>query len=273
MIKLVLSDMDDTLIAYGRPVTQHALDAIHAVQDAGIHFGAATGRVQEVLRGMLEHDERAVATGVFCNGQMVSLDGRAIVDRPLDNEALRHIVALLADAPDAALTLYEGDESYAVGMTAEEREAASAVFWKETGIRDVVPSRPLYKANIHVNGDRVRLDEVRSLIQESVDVFDYVYPSPTKPLIDIQPAGVSKAWGADVLRQELGLAWDEVLAFGDSENDLELLRATPHAIAVANATPAVKAVAAKVIGSTQDDAVADALFELACTGKSVDLPT
>ncbi|MFX4012422.1 HAD-IIB family hydrolase [Streptococcus suis] len=61
--------------------------------------------------------------------------------------------------------------------------------------------------------------------------------------VDILPAGIHKAWGLEQVLQDLGIQAEQVMAFGDSDNDLELLAYAGHSYAMENATDKVKAVA------------------------------
>ena len=61
----------------------------------------------------------------------------------------------------------------------------------------------------------------------------------------------------------LGIGLDEVVVFGDSGNDVEMLSYVPNSVAVENASPEAAAAARWHIGSVDDDAVPAAIEELA----------
>jgi hydroxymethylpyrimidine pyrophosphatase-like HAD family hydrolase len=67
--------------------------------------------------------------------------------------------------------------------------------------------------------------------------------------------GVHKAAGIEVLLEHLGLSRDDTVAFGDSLNDLEMLAFARTGVAMADAHPAVKAVADAVTGAPDDDGI------------------
>jgi Cof subfamily protein (haloacid dehalogenase superfamily) len=81
--------------------------------------------------------------------------------------------------------------------------------------------------------------------------------------VEVCAAGVSKAAALAELCLELGVAADEVVAFGDYPNDLPMLEWAGHAVAVANAHPDVLAAADEVTASNADDGVARVLERLA----------
>ena len=68
MIKLALTDLDNTLIPTGAPhASLHAIAAIHAMLDAGLYFGPVSGRVPAAMRWMFGGDETCSRTGAFVN--------------------------------------------------------------------------------------------------------------------------------------------------------------------------------------------------------------
>lgn len=91
-------------------------------------------------------------------------------------------------------------------------------------------------------------------------------------LIDVSPRGWDKGSAVVVLARELGVRLDEVAVFGDSENDLPMLRAAPNSVAVANASAEAHAVARWHIGPSGDDAVASALEDIAQAARTSSLP-
>jgi hypothetical protein len=76
------------------------------------------------------------------------------------------------------------------------------------------------------------------------------------------PNGISKATGLEFLSKELGITMGEILAFGDYDNDTEMLKAVGFGAAVANATERTKANADLIIGSCADNGPAEFLNDL-----------
>ena len=79
--------------------------------------------------------------------------------------------------------------------------------------------------------------------------------------LEINAPNTSKATAVDRMAQSLGLTAENVVAFGNSENDISMLRYASKGIAVANAEGPVKAVAAEECGSNEADGVAHWLEE------------
>lgn len=73
------------------------------------------------------------------------------------------------------------------------------------------------------------------------------------------PSGVDKGKGIHRLGELYGITADEIMALGDSQNDLDMLKAAGFPVAMANAVDEVKAVASYVTASNNDDGVAAAV--------------
>lgn len=90
-----------------------------------------------------------------------------------------------------------------------------------------------------------------------------INPILSKPyFMEIPSAGVHKGYALAILTERLGWGMDQVLACGDSYNDLEMLREAGLGLAVANAMPGVKAVADRVLTISCDDNLAELVFGL-----------
>ncbi|MGI6756261.1 MAG: HAD family hydrolase [Atopobiaceae bacterium] len=272
MIKLALTDIDDTLISYGRPcASRHALDAIAAMYAAGLRVGPASGRVPWDLDRLFDGDREAYKTATLINGQLGYIDGKLAWEIALPSEELARIGALLGAYKGACLMIDDYGDRFAVGITAAEIQEFHGRFDRIGSVKKEVPNKKIIKANVHV-ASMDMLDDVRNLLASSTDAFDFVYPNPHAPLIDILPHGWGKHRGVERLRQELGVAPDELVAFGDAENDLSVLRSVYHSVSVANAAPEVARVCRWHIGASADDAVADALFDIARAAATQAMP-
>ena len=85
---------------------------------------------------------------------------------------------------------------------------------------------------------------------------------------EIVNPGVSKAEGIRRLADKLGIAIEDTMAIGDSYNDLPMLKAAGHSVAMGNAVPEVKAVCDYETGRCEDFGFAQAIRELVLGGGS-----
>ena len=113
MIKLVLTDMDDTLIPAGHDgASDYAIEGIHAMQAAGLHFGPVSGRQPSAMGWMFRNRSECFSTGAFCNGQVMFVDGEVVASRAIDNDVLMRLADYFEqETDDTYLKVYRlGDD-------------------------------------------------------------------------------------------------------------------------------------------------------------------
>ena len=84
---------------------------------------------------------------------------------------------------------------------------------------------------------------------------DFVFAPSGRKWIDVMQRGVSKATGVSQVLDAHGIRADEMMAFGDSMNDYEILRMAGTSVAMGNARYAIKQIADRVIGTNVDHSV------------------
>ena len=276
MIKLILSDMDNTLVPFGaRRVSQRTVDAIREVLDAGVRFGPDTGRDYVELMRFFDGDETCFMTGIFSNGKRVRADGCYVRTVLLDHESLVRIDEALRGEQGMFLVCYPESSdltnpAYGVGATRAELEVFAQRCSFTGRVADAVPDEDVIAATIACPGPPERMERCRALVAEAAPEVRVVSPFPE--WFDVLPAGVSKADGLEVLLEALGIGLNEVAVFGDAENDLTIMRKVPHSVAVANATDEVLRAARHRVGASTEEGVADALLEVARATRAGELP-
>jgi HAD superfamily hydrolase (TIGR01484 family) len=86
--------------------------------------------------------------------------------------------------------------------------------------------------------------------------------SSTSSLLEISAAGVTKATTLAVLAEQLGINPEEVVAFGDMPNDIDMLTWAGTSYAMTDAHPTVRAAADRIAPSNDEDGVASVLSEI-----------
>lgn len=267
MIKLVLSDVDGTLIPLGSGgPSQRTMDAIREVQAAGVRFGVSTGRDTMELLNLFNGDDVAFRTGILSNGKKIMVDGEVVRLSLIDNEALHQVAAEVSKYPHTMVTAYplETDETnpiFCMGATQEEVDAWAKTYSFNARRVDRFPDVDVLGATIACAAEQEVLDRIEEYVLTQCPVFDLAKPSAR--WWDILPKGLNKGSALQMLLDELGIARDEVVVFGDADNDLSILLGVENSVAVDNATPAAKAAAKWHIGACEDDAVAQALEDIA----------
>ena len=264
MIRLILADMDGTLLPFGsRVVSERTHRAILSALDAGIAFGPASGRDYVDLADAFDGDARCFSTGIMANGKKVFSNGELVFKKTLSTSALVKLEGavrpftgtslwLVADADETGarceqfLCGVEPDDELALEVVEESR--------RDMALGDVPTNRDVITAGIFVNVSSASTEIVRSQCKIACPELDF--PAPAPFFLDVVPAGWSKVNGLDALLGSLGVTLDEVAFIGDSENDIALLEKVPSSYAVAGAAPEAKEAAHFLIGDAAEDSVA-----------------
>ena len=264
MIKLVLSDMDNTLIPFGQErVSQRTIDAIHACQEQGVDFGPTTGRDRSELAGFFGTDRSCYNTAVAVNGQKVYYLRSLVFEKNLDDVPLRQAAELVARRPGCAFVTYRSDGlGDWVGISREEMGSMFDRAFMSGGMRhETLPIYPVAKAGvICIAGDEA-LAALQAELQSSFPMFEFL--NTVINWMDVSIHGWSKVEGVKQLIKTLKLSLDEVCVFGDADNDLSMLEYIPNSCAVANANESAARAARWHVGASADDGVAIALEQIA----------
>lgn len=258
---LVASDVDGTLLDHTERISDRTLAAVHRVIAAGVPFVLVTGRPPRWIHPVVELLGHAGAA-VCANGAVLY---DAAADRvrhavTLDPTQLRDAAAAVATAlPDAKLAVelvagLAGDVEFDhfLAEPSYTHPWFGADF--QTAPRHELFTRPAIKLLARLPG--AASDAMAAAVHVIVGAELAVTYSTGLGLIEISAPGVSKGTGLALLAAELGVAPADVVAFGDMPNDLSMLQWAGWGVAMANAHPAVLAVADEVTAPNFEDGLA-----------------
>lgn len=252
MIKLIASDMDGTLLDENSCVPPETFDLIRALRERGVRFAASSGRRYDRLCeffGPVRDEMDFVAS----NGAQVYAEGRMIDREVYSHLAIKRLARTVGMFDNLHLALFDRTKSFLLDdedkfVREVDKDLPNAErIWE-------LPSAEtsIIKASIYCEGGAV-MDYAYALSRELGDEF--VFAPSGSAWVDAMQRGVTKASGIRQLMDHYGIGRDEVMAFGDSMNDYEIIRFVGTGCAMSNARPALRAVADRVIGCNRDQAV------------------
>ena len=267
MIKLVATDLDGTLLRSDGSVSERSRAALAAAATAGLPVVFVTGRPPRWLDVLVEPTGyRGVAVGA--NGAVLyDVTAERIVSAHLLQTPLMTELGgeLRAAFPDVAFAVessggFAAEPGYVHDWEINppyDRHGAPIAEPKVGDLTDIVaePAVKLLAKDRKADADAF-LEAAIAIVGERATITH----SSSFGLLEVSAHGVTKATGLAEFAAQRDIAADEVLAIGDMPNDVSMLRWAGRSYAVANAHPEVVAVADKVIGSNDEDAVA-ALIE------------
>ncbi len=266
MIKLIASDLDDTLLDRNVQVSAKNKEAITKALDEGIFFTIATGRMYQATAPFAKALGLDPQQALICyNGALVRrLSGEVIYEQPLSTE-LSSLIADYGQRQGWTINAYFDDELYVSSLNQDVRDYAKHVKVGVTAVGDLVKfiedgSKRLSKMMIISEPEQTleRIEELRPLVGEGCQLLR------SRPkFIEITNSQAHKGNALLWLAQSLGIEVDEVMAIGDSQNDITMIKMAGFGVAVANASQEVQAAADHVVASHHDDGVAQAIATLA----------
>ena len=258
-IRLVAFDLDGTLIGRGTGVSRRVLDCVGRMLSAGVRGCVVTGRMYKAALPFVRE--------LGLDGPVICYQGAAVVDSstdevlrdvPLGNREVLELVRLF-DGDRVHLQLYRNDNYYC-----EARSRFSDLYAEITGFEPVVvdslaatfAGSPATKAVVVADVPEAESQERR--LAEYFGARAYVTRSYPE-FVEVLNRDVDKGEALRFVAARHGIDMRDVLAIGDSWNDVPLLEAAGIGVAMGSGPPELLAVAAEVVAGVDNDGVADAL--------------
>jgi len=261
MIKMLAIDLDGTLFTSQHIISPRNRAAVHAALAAGLNPVIVTGRGRrgaETALEMLGLDLPFIcsAGSLICSGKSVAevrvLSARnfhapAQLNRVVDF-CRQNAMGIIADAIDG--NMWWGDDAIGASL-----DPLTAVYAYESR-RSIDPERdfdkPLLKATLVA--DPVLLTEAGRLIDAECPALHHTYAGMR--YVDVTAQGVNKGSALEILAAHQNIIPDDIAALGDQPIDIPMLRYAGTSVAMDNASDTVKAAAALIAPSNDDDGVA-----------------
>lgn len=240
-IRMVVTDLDSTLLRRDKTVSPFTLETLAELRRRGIIFAVATARpLRSVTRPMpwLHFD-----AGTFHNGA-VSYAGQKLLRRTGISEPLKLIRAIQHELPETRLCTEINDIIYANfdthGLWPNEECTLTPDFAEIEGL---IADKIIFECT--------SLEDMRR--------YEHFLPPELYMQLSehviamIIHREATKVNGIRAIADHYGISMDQIVAFGDDYNDIGMLQACGTGIAVANALPDVRAAADHIALSNEED--------------------
>lgn len=267
MYKMIVCDLDETLMNDDGTLSAGNTAAIQAATAKGVYFVPNSGRsytsFQNDLAQMNLKNQPHQYT-ISYNGGLVleNQDNRPLIINAMPYDLAKVVFEAGVATPAAATHVYTQDVLYIYHPTAddsaylhnrgvqfEEMKTADFSQFKDMNIMKIIMALPTM-------ADRKALADRVAAVTEA-DQLAVTYSSDR--YVEFNPAGIDKGTASVQLGELLNIKPEEIIAVGDNDNDLSMLNAVGLPISVANGIDSVKAVAKYV---TNADNNHDALAEI-----------
>ncbi len=285
-IKLLISDMDGTVLSSNQKIEQETIDAIKAAKEQGVDFAIATGR------NYLNAKELTDQAGIVCpiiasNGaRVMTREGEQLSATTLTAEQAQQIYSIISQYEvffemfcDQGLVTAQGatiDAAYdSLKDMSRESDRAKEVldfFYKRYYVNEDVKMIDGFRSFIRNQAGQVfkfisfsfDQDLMNKIWKEVEEKVDGIYvTSSGHDNIEVMAVGADKGTAVKTLAKHLGVSIDEVAVIGDNLNDVPMFKVAGVAIAMGNGHEDAKAIAKHVTKTNDEHGVGHAISQLA----------
>ncbi|HHX61884.1 MAG TPA: HAD family phosphatase [Epulopiscium sp.] len=263
--KMFVSDLDGTLLDDNHKISKENIEAIKKLEEKGIKFVIATGRTKFILEDILEKVDYKMPL-IWSNGSAVSdIQGKILYTEEISVKVAREVIALSRNY-NVDYMIHTLEEI--IGESSEGRiqglqdyndtvkEEYKIPLKADKFLYDHLEKYNILKISLSAE-NRKQLEEFQNIIKHNIKQVNAVFSHPT--LLDINATNSSKGAAVLEIAAQYNIAPHEIIAIGDNENDISMLKVCGLPLTLDNARDSVKAFAKHVTRDNNSSGVADAI--------------
>jgi len=260
VIRLVAMDLDDTLLKDDWTISPRVVKAIQKAQAQGVKMTIATGRMSISARPYAEQLGLDVPVITY-HGAMVQqvLSGDILFRRVIPSAVAAEIVRYVLER-GVYIQVYLKNRVVAAELNewSQDYERIASVTVEKGDLSALLGQEPEGVEKILMMADEANLDQLAPLLKQHYG--DKVHITKSKPYyLEMTDCSVNKGVALAALAERLGIAQAEVMAIGDSFNDLEMIKYAGLGVAMGNARSEIKEQADIITATNEEDGVAEAI--------------
>jgi hypothetical protein len=257
-VRLLLADVDGTLVTQDKVLTERAIEAVHKLDEAAILFAVTSGRPPRGMEMLIEPLGLSTPISAFNGGLIVAPDMTVIEQKTIPDELVGPIVEKL-DGAGVDVWVYRGPEWYIRKRDAPhvDREAFTVQFEPTVvdsfgGLMDGVAKI------VGVSDDH---DLVARVATDVHDEFgDHVSAARSQPYyVDVTHPQANKGGVVKFLSEKYGIPPAQIATIGDMPNDVLMFAHSGMSIAMGQSDREVQRAARRVTTSNEDEGFANAV--------------
>ncbi len=258
-VKLMLADVDGTLVTQDKVLTDRAIAAVHKLRDAGVIFAITSGRPPRGMAMLIEPLDIQTPIAAFNGGLLVDREMNVIEQRVLPEDLVVPVTELM-ESFSLDVWLYSGADWYVPKADGPHvaREAWTVKFEPKIMQNGVHGLTENVAKLVGVSDDH---DAVARATQAAHDKFgDHVTAAASQPYyLDVTHPLANKGAVVKYLAKRYEIEPDDIATIGDMPNDVLMFAHSGLSIAMGNASPDVQRCARRVTTSNEDEGFANAV--------------
>ncbi len=272
MKKIVFFDIDGTLVTRNNHIPKTTIEAVDRLKRNGIIPVIATGRAPILIWEIAE--KLKINSYIAMNGQYIMHEGEAIYSNPIATDLVHEVVEFARENRDGILLSTENE---LIANSAISLVNRGTLFAFLKGLVGLIPRRiqvSMWKRMMKKAPERedyedknifmmnINASQKEQVLYEEAfgEILTFTRANPLS--MDIINKGVSKATGAEMMMDILGISPQDTYAFGDGLNDIEMLQLVGTGIAMENGFEELKATADLITDSVFNDGISKGLQKL-----------
>lgn len=248
--------MDGTLLNSNHEVSPRFFEIYQELKKKNIAFVAASGRQYHSMIDKLESIKNDILV-IAENGALIKKQERTLLTTPIDRSNVNQVLSALSDVPDVHPVLCCNNKAYANGKSQDFLTLLSEYYTEfetvedQTQVNDQVLKVAIYHFE---NSEQHIYPHVKHLegdLKVKVSGANWV---------DVSNLNAHKGYALQKVMEQYNISSNEIMVFGDYNNDLEMLQLSDYSFAMANAHPNVLKTA-KYTTSSNDDFGVERILE------------
>lgn len=257
-VRLVLSDVDGTLVNAKKELSPRAVAMVERLREADILFALTSSRPPRGVSMFVEPLHLTTPIAAFNSAMIVEPDLRVIEKRTIDDDLSVQVLSLL-DEFQISMWVYQGDGWYVRDLNGPHTQReASVVDFQPKLLENLDALFSGVAKIVGVSDDVKAMTDVQVAIREKFG--DRVSATESQPYyLDITHPLANKGSAVDYFARRFAIPTDAIATIGDAYNDVPMFERSGLSIAMGNAVSDVKAAAREVTTSNEDDGFANAI--------------
>ncbi|MBE2183167.1 MAG: HAD family phosphatase [Anaerolineae bacterium] len=259
-IRAIAVDIDGTLLNSKHKLTPEVEKALHDAAGQGVHIILATGKSRNSAIHLIKQLKLATS-GIYLQGTTIyDESGKITHQKVLDPDLVRRVITYAEDR-DFAVIAYSGTRIMARHEDKEMRESTEKY---HEPAPEVVGSLQAIAGTLPINkimmiGEPRAITSLRWQLGFQLGGSARLVQAGLSNMLEMLPLNSGKGPALETLLQDMNISPKEVMAIGDAENDIEMLKLVGVGIAMGQAAQMVKDAAAHITATNDDHGVARAI--------------
>lgn len=259
-IKVVISDIDGTLITDYDELPDNFIEMVDRLNEMGIIFVAASGRGANSIKNKLQYEADNLYI-ISDNGSIIMKGDDVIAASQFTALEYKELIEYFRSFEGNTIGVATLEGSYVeIGSKYADEKLLDEFFHGSVVVDDILNITGtivgLSVHNKHNTYENYNSDYTQQMLKK------YTLVQAGANWIDAIPSNNNKGTAVKTLLNIVNLTTDQTIAFGDYNNDIEMLQTVGRGFAMEDATDDLKAIADEIIGSNNDNSVIKKIYEL-----------